>query len=63
MAVASFMVWSALADKDSNKNSFPCDKGDSHLRELSGIEQFLTRKIPGSDKVVTFEREIMLVGC
>ena len=51
MAVASFMTWSLFNKKTLNTLDAVSPEEGSYFRELGGTEKFLSRKIPGSDKV------------
>ena len=50
MTVADFIAWSKLTDYHAASVLPPFDDKD-YIRELGGFEKFLSRKIPGTNKV------------
>ena len=54
MTVATFMAWSKLTNCDVTTVLPPFDDSN-YIRELGGIEKFLSRKIPGTNKVDYYE--------
>ena len=60
MAVAYFMTWSLFNKKTLNTLDAVSPEEGSYIRELGGAEKFLSRKIPGSDKVFGSIRSMLI---
>ena len=51
MAVAYFTTWSMFNERNGSKSDVAPTEDGTYIRELGGAEKFLSRKIPGTDKV------------
>jgi hypothetical protein len=51
MAVAYFTTWSMFNERNGAKSDVAPTEEGTYIRELGGAEKFLSRKIPGTDKV------------